>query len=83
LHAYYYLGLSKARLGEAREEIAYLEDQLKSDPDLTVERLELGILYLWVGKPGSARAQYRILKDSDPDMAEQLLRLIRKHGKHG
>jgi DNA-binding helix-hairpin-helix protein with protein kinase domain len=83
LLACYYLGLSKARLGEAREQIAYLEDQLKSDPDLIDERLELGILYLWVGKPGSARAQYRILKGSDPDMAERLLKLIRKHSKQG
>jgi superkiller protein 3 len=79
--AYYYLGLSKARLGEARQEIEDLENTLEVAPNLTDERLELGILYLWVGKRESARAQYKILKESDPDLAKQLLNLIRRHGK--
>jgi len=35
---------------------------------------------LWVGKREAARAQYRILKDSDPVLAEELLKLIKKHG---
>jgi DNA-binding helix-hairpin-helix protein with protein kinase domain/Flp pilus assembly protein TadD len=81
--AYYYLGLSKARLGEARQAIADLEGQLESAPNLTVERLELGILYLCIGNQKAARTQYRILKDLDPELAKQLLKLIRKHGKQG
>jgi DNA-binding helix-hairpin-helix protein with protein kinase domain/Tfp pilus assembly protein PilF len=79
--AYYYLGRSRARLGEARQSIEWLEAVLKVDPGLTVNRLELGSLYLWVGKRDAARAQYKILKDSNPALAEELLKLIKKRGK--
>jgi tetratricopeptide (TPR) repeat protein len=79
--AYYYLGRSKARLGEARQSIELLEANLKGDPGLTVKRLELGSLYLWDGKREAARAQYKILKDSNPALAVELIKLIMKHGK--
>src|SRR5262245_46458653 len=79
--AYYYLGRSKARLGEATQSIELLEAILKGDPGLTVKRLELASLYLWVGKREGARAQYKILKDSNPALAEELLKLIKMHGK--
>jgi DNA-binding helix-hairpin-helix protein with protein kinase domain/Tfp pilus assembly protein PilF len=74
--AYYYLGSSKARLGEATQSIELLEAILKGDPGLTVKRLELASLYLWVGKREAARAQYKILKDSNPALAEELSKLI-------
>jgi DNA-binding helix-hairpin-helix protein with protein kinase domain/Tfp pilus assembly protein PilF len=79
--AYYYLGRSKARLGEATQSIELLEAILNGDPGLTVKRLELASLYLWVGKREAARAQYKILKDSNSPLAEELLKLIKKHGK--
>jgi DNA-binding helix-hairpin-helix protein with protein kinase domain/Tfp pilus assembly protein PilF len=79
--AYYYLGRSKARLGEATQSIELLEAILNGDPGLTVKRLELASLYLWVGKREAARAQYMILKDSNPPLAEELLKLIKKRGK--
>jgi DNA-binding helix-hairpin-helix protein with protein kinase domain/Tfp pilus assembly protein PilF len=79
--AYYYLGRSKARLGEATQAIELLEAILKGDPGLTVKRLELASLYLWVGKREAARAQYKILKNSNPALAEELLKLIKKRGK--
>jgi len=53
-----------------------LEAILKGDPGLTVKRLELASLYLWVGKREAARAQYKILKDSNPALAEELSKLI-------
>jgi tetratricopeptide (TPR) repeat protein len=79
--AFYHLGRSTTRLGKAGQMIAILEDSLKYNPKETLKRLQLGSLYLWVGKRKSARAQYRILKDSDPLLAEELLKLIEKHGK--
>jgi len=79
--AYYYLGRSKARLGEATQSIELLEAILKGDPGLTVKRLELASLYLWVGKREAARAQYKMLKDSNPPLADELLKLIKKRGK--
>jgi DNA-binding helix-hairpin-helix protein with protein kinase domain/Tfp pilus assembly protein PilF len=79
--AYYYLGRSKARLGEATQSIELLEAILKGDPGLNVKRLELASLYLWVGKREAASAQYKIIKDSNPALAEELLKLIKKRGK--
>jgi tetratricopeptide (TPR) repeat protein len=79
--AYYHLGRSTTRLGEAGQMIVSVEDILKYNPKGTLKRLQLGSLYLWVGKREAARAQYRILKDSDPVLAEELLKLIEKHGK--
>jgi DNA-binding helix-hairpin-helix protein with protein kinase domain/Tfp pilus assembly protein PilF len=76
--AYYYLGRSKARLGEATQSIELLEAILKGDPGLTVKRLELASLHLWVGKRDAAIAQYKILKDSNPALADELLKLIKK-----
>ena len=58
-----------------------LEDILKYNPRETLKRLQLGCLYLWVGNREAARAQYNILKDSDPSLAKELLKLIEKHGK--
>ena len=78
--AYYHLGRSTTRLGEAGQMIVSVEDTLKYNPKGTLKRLQLGSLYLWVGKREAARAQYRILKDSDPVLAEELLKLIKKHG---
>ncbi|MCG3161544.1 MAG: hypothetical protein JMDDDDMK_02733 [Acidobacteria bacterium] len=77
--AFYYLGLSKARLGEAEQAIEILENTLKGSPSITVERLELGSLYLWIGKYGSAREQYRLLKSRDPALAKELMWLMKKH----
>jgi len=56
----------QVRLGVAKQSIEGLEDILKGDPELTARRLELGSLYLWVGKLEAARAQYKILNDSNP-----------------
>jgi tetratricopeptide (TPR) repeat protein len=76
--AYYYLGLSQARMGKAEAAIESLENSLQNAPDLTVERFELANLYLWVGKRKAAMAQYEILKDSDPLLAEELRKLMRR-----
>jgi DNA-binding helix-hairpin-helix protein with protein kinase domain/Tfp pilus assembly protein PilF len=79
--AYYYLGASMVQLGEAYSAIASLEDSLKDYPNLTVERLELGSLYLLVGNREAASAQYEKLKHIDPALAEELMKLMKKRGK--
>jgi len=79
-NAYYYLGLSLARLGEAETAIEGLEERLEVS-QMAIEYFELATLYLGSGKYKDARAQYRILKDLDPDLADELLKLIKKHSK--
>jgi DNA-binding helix-hairpin-helix protein with protein kinase domain/Tfp pilus assembly protein PilF len=79
-NAYYYRGLSKAWMGQANTTIETLEKRLEVDP-MIIERFELATLYLGSGKYKDARAQYRILKDVDPELAEELLKLIKKHSK--
>jgi Tfp pilus assembly protein PilF len=77
--SYYYIGLSKMQLGEAEQAIGRLEYVLKTTPQSTADRLELASLYLWVGRREDARAQYDILKQSDPSLANVLMELMKKH----
>jgi tetratricopeptide (TPR) repeat protein len=79
-NAYYYRGLCLAWLDQANTTIETLEKRLEVDPTI-IERFELATLYLGSGKYKDARAQYRILKDVDPELAEELLKLIKKHSK--
>ena len=78
--AHYYLGLSKARLGEADEEIKSLEKSLKANPELIYQRFELANLYLSVGKNRDAINQYKIMKSNNNVLAEELRKLMKKHG---
>src|SRR5262249_9267964 len=77
--AYYYLAFSKTKLGEAGQAIEKLNEELKRDPKLTNKRLELGSLYLWVGEREAARAQYEMLRQSAPALADDLMNLMKKH----
>ncbi|MGE0133305.1 MAG: tetratricopeptide repeat protein [Blastocatellales bacterium] len=78
--AYDYLSQSRVRLGKAEQRIEELKALLKQPPELPVERFELACLYLRVGKQKAAGEQYRILKDSAPELTEELMRLMKKHG---
>ncbi len=80
-NAYYYSGLSQARLGDAETVIKDLEKSLEISPEMTYGHFELATLYLGSGKHKEARAQYRILKDLNPMLADELLRLIKKYRK--
>jgi DNA-binding helix-hairpin-helix protein with protein kinase domain/Tfp pilus assembly protein PilF len=79
-NAYYYRGLTLAWLGQANTTIETLEKRLEVNPTV-IERFELATLYLGSGRYKDARAQYRILKDVDQELAEELLKLIKKHSK--
>jgi tetratricopeptide (TPR) repeat protein len=76
--AYYYLGLSSAKLNEVRIEIRASETR-RRDLNTPIKRFELANLYLCDGRLGAAKEQYRILRNSDPALAEELLKLIKKH----
>lgn len=74
--AYRYLGLAQTRLGEASQVISRLEDAIQGNPNLAVERLELGNLYLWTGNVKGAKEQLRELRTRDKALAEALESLI-------
>jgi len=78
--AYYYLGRSLAKLGDLHKEIQALEtDKEFLDGDPT-KRFEPANLYLCVGWREAAKEQHRLLKDSDPALAKELLKLMKKYG---
>jgi hypothetical protein len=82
--AFYYLARSQTQLGNAEQIIDMLEnDSWAPNPkSLWVLRpLRLGSLYLWAGKPENAIAQCNILKKNKSRLANELLKLINKHGK--
>ncbi|HKQ79798.1 MAG TPA: tetratricopeptide repeat protein [Blastocatellia bacterium] len=82
--AFYYLARSQTQLGNAEQIIDMLEDnRWVIDPKSfwVLRPLHLGCLYLWVGKRESAIAQYEILKMNKSKLAEELMKLIKKHGK--
>lgn len=78
--AYRYLGLAQVKLGEAPQIISRLEGTIQASPNLTIERLELGNLYLWTGNIDGARKQLRELQTRDKVLAEALDNLISRFG---
>jgi DNA-binding helix-hairpin-helix protein with protein kinase domain len=82
--AFYYLGRSTKNLGEAWQMIERLENGGSRDlskRNWAFRGLHLGSLYLWVGKQELARTQYLLLMIKHPRLAEELLKLINKHGQ--
>ncbi len=79
--AYYFLGLSFAKVGDLlRREIRALETDAGFLDGGPIKRFELANLYLCVGWMEAAKEQYRLLKNSDPSLAKELLKLMKKHG---
>lgn len=78
--AYHNMALAVTRLGEARESIEVLKQGLRASADWNTDRFELANLYLWTGNYNAAKAQYRILKESDEMLAEELRKLMLRHG---
>src|SRR5262249_17736272 len=77
--AYDYLAHSRAKLGRAQKQIDDLKARLENPPRLPVDRFELATLYLWTGNPRAAIAQYNLLKNTDPSLANALNDLLKKH----
>ena len=69
-----------AKLGDLHKEIQALEtDKEFLDGDPT-KRFEPANQYLCVGWREAAKEQHRLLKDSDPALAKELLKLMKKYG---
>ena len=47
-------------------------------PDYVDAQYGLGLCYLWLGNRESARDQYNLLRQLDPDRADELLKEINK-----
>jgi DNA-binding helix-hairpin-helix protein with protein kinase domain/Tfp pilus assembly protein PilF len=78
--AYYYLGISSVRVGEALNTVQSLEHQIGISQNNALKRFELANLYLCIGNQKGAKYQYQILKDTDSALAEELTKLMKKHG---
>jgi tetratricopeptide (TPR) repeat protein len=79
--AYYHLGFSLAKAGDLHDEIQVLETDWRLINDLPIKRFELATFYLCAGRRNSAKKQYRLLlENGDFNLAEELLKLIKKHG---
>lgn len=79
-NAYYNLALALTRLGEAETRIEELKNGFRAGVETVVDRFELANLYLWVGNQGAAKAQHRILKAENQKLAEELRKLLVRHG---
>src|SRR5262249_55583106 len=77
--AYYYLGLSLAKAGDVQKAIQDLETDAGFLEGVPINRFKLATLYLCVGWMEAAKEQHRLLKDSDPALAMELLKLMKKH----
>jgi TonB family protein len=81
--AFYYLARSQTQERGAGPMIEALEKGRWDYYPRTwsvLQPLHFGSLYLWVGKPEAAMAQYEILKKDNSKLAEELLKLIKQHG---
>src|SRR5262245_28129612 len=78
--AYYYLGISLVKTGDVYMEIQALEADAGFPQGDPIKHFELANLFLCIGCEESAKEQYRLLKDRAPKLAEELLKLMKKHG---
>src|SRR5262249_31022758 len=79
IQAYYFLGYSLVKVGEIQQVIQALEKDVELAPGFYINRFELANLYLWVGKQKAAKAQYEILNQNDPELAKELMKLMKRH----
>jgi len=74
--AYHNLGAAYHELGRITEAISAFKEAIRIQPDFAEAHYGLGIIYLMLEDRGSALDQYKILKDLDKDLANQLFNLI-------
>ena len=72
------LGIAYGSLGMYNEEIEAYKQAIRIKPDFAYAHYGLGIAYLSLDDRGSALEQYKILKDLDPERANELFNLIYK-----
>ena len=73
-----YVGLSNAymNLQLYDEAIVVFKQAIRIDPDLVLAHYGIGLCYLLIGDKNSALDEYKILKELDIDLANQLFDLI-------
>jgi tetratricopeptide (TPR) repeat protein len=72
------LGIAYGKLGMNREAIEVFKQAIRINPDYADAHYNLGIDYLILNDRGSALEEYKILKDLDLKMANELFNLIYK-----
>jgi len=72
------LGCAYGLLGRYREEIEACKQAIRIKPDYADAHCNLGVAYLILGDKGSALDEYKILKDLDKNLANELFNLIYK-----
>ncbi|MEO0136971.1 MAG: tetratricopeptide repeat protein [candidate division WOR-3 bacterium] len=76
--AHYNLGLTYGKLGRYSEAIEAFRQAIRIKPDFADAHYNLGIIYLIIEDKGSALDEYKILKDLDRDLANELFNSINK-----
>ena len=74
--AQYSLGVSYAKLHLHEDAIKVLKEAIQSRPDYAEAHHILGLMYLIHGNKSAAFEQYRILKDLDKELADELFKYI-------
>lgn len=74
--AHWALGVTLTSTGKTEEGFRSLVESVRHDPDFAGAHHALGLAYLARGDRPSALDEYRILKDLDPVLAEDLFRSI-------
>jgi S1-C subfamily serine protease/Tfp pilus assembly protein PilF len=74
--AYYGLGLTYYSLGLYKDAIEAFKQAIRINPDDADPHFSLGISYFRIGAKSSALNEYKILKDLDINLANQLFDLI-------
>ena len=80
--AYYNLGREYFALGRDEDAIEALKQVIRINPDNAKVRFHLALVYLLLGDKGSALEEYKILKDLNKDLANELFdEIYRSVGK--
>jgi superkiller protein 3 len=74
--AYFYLGLSNDRIYKHKVARKCYQKAIRIDPDYAVAHYNLGLGYLLAGDGDSAMEQYKILKNLDSELANELFNYI-------
>ncbi|MDP2653442.1 MAG: tetratricopeptide repeat protein [Candidatus Omnitrophota bacterium] len=74
---HFHLGLACIRVNRPKDAIRAFKDAVRLDEDDAKAHYQLGFVYTAVNDFLSARKQYAVLKQLDPDLAETLLMLIK------